>query len=93
MAETKLNNFVYTLPADCTVQLINTWRHAGLSRGFVDYSENEEQIDTQIHTHKQTNTHFFVRPKHLHSHALICFVRNLLYVTSSSSCLINYVDL
>ena len=41
--EAKLNNivyFVYTLPAVCTVQLINTWRQAGLSRGSVDYSEN-----------------------------------------------------
>jgi hypothetical protein len=35
------------LPADCTVQLFNSWRQAGLSIGFV---ENENQIDTQIHT-------------------------------------------
>ena len=43
VAEAKLNNilyFVYTLPAICTVQLINTWYQFGLSAGFVDYSEN-----------------------------------------------------
>ena len=28
-----------------TVLLINTWRQAGLSRGFVDYSENGEHTD------------------------------------------------
>ena len=52
--KTKLNNlayFVYTLSAVCTVQLINTWRHAGLSRGCVDYSENGGHTDTQIDTH------------------------------------------
>ena len=41
-AEAKLNNtvyFVYTWLAVCTVQLINTWRQAGLSKVFVDYSE------------------------------------------------------
>ena len=41
-AEAKLNNtvyFVYTWLAVCTVQLIKTWRQAGLSRVFVDYSE------------------------------------------------------
>ena len=55
VAETKLNNivyFVYTLSAVCTVQLINNWRQAGLSRGFVDKSENGEQrTDTQTHRH------------------------------------------
>ena len=52
VAETKLNNnvyFVYTLSAVGTVQLINNWRQDGLSRGFVDYSENGEQTDSQIH--------------------------------------------
>ena len=52
-----------TWPAVCTVQLINTWRKAGLSRGFVDYSENGEQIHrsqiTDRHTHKGS---FRVRP-------------------------------
>ena len=38
-----------TWPAACTVQLINTGCQTGLSRGFVDYSENGGQIDTQIH--------------------------------------------
>jgi hypothetical protein len=49
MAEAKLNNLlysVYTLPAVITVQLINTMRQAGISRGFVDNSENGKQIDT-----------------------------------------------
>ena len=48
MAETKQNNnlyFVYTLSAVGTVQLINNWRQAGLSRGFVDYFENGELTD------------------------------------------------
>jgi hypothetical protein len=56
VAEAKLNNllyFVYTLPAVFTLQLIN---QAGLSKGFIDYSENGEQIDTQIHTQKDTHT-------------------------------------
>ena len=48
---------VCTLPAVCTVQLINTWRQAGLSRGFVDYSENGEHTDTQIDTQIDTHTH------------------------------------
>ena len=30
--------------------MINTWRQAGLSRGFVDYSENREKTD-----HRQTH--------------------------------------
>ena len=48
-----------TWPAVYTVQMINNWRKAGLIRGFVDYSENGEQIDTQIHTqtHTQIDTH------------------------------------
>ena len=53
VAEAKLHNllyFVYTLPAVCTVQLINTWRQAGLDRGFVDYSE-KGGTHRQIHTH------------------------------------------
>ena len=60
VAETKLNNnvyFVYTMSAVCNVQLINNWRQAGLSRGFVDYSENGGQIDTHYtdtHTHRHT---------------------------------------
>ena len=43
VAEAKLNNIVYTVytwQAVCTVQLINTWCQAGISKGFVDYSEN-----------------------------------------------------
>ena len=50
-AEAKLNNsvyMVYTWPVVCTVQLINIWRQAGLSRGFVDYSENGEHTHTHI---------------------------------------------
>ena len=45
VAETKLNNslcFVYTWPAVCTVQLINTWCQANLCRDIVEYSENRE---------------------------------------------------
>ena len=34
---------MFTWPAVFTVQLSKTWRQAGLSRGFVDYSENGEQ--------------------------------------------------
>ena len=40
----------------CTVQLINTWRKAGLSRGFVDYSENGGQIHRYTHTHTHRHT-------------------------------------
>ena len=59
VAEAKLNNlvyFVYTLPAVCTVHLINTWHQAGLRRGCIDYSENGEQIHryTQRYTHTHT---------------------------------------
>ena len=64
VAEAKLNSlvyFVYTLSAVCTVQLINTWHQAGLSRGFVDYSENGEQIHTQIHRHTHRGS-YRVRP-------------------------------
>ena len=62
VTEAKLNNFVYfvyTLPAVCTVQLINTWHQAGLSRGFVDYYENGEQIHTQIHRHTSRTTNLY----------------------------------
>ena len=44
-AEANLNNIVYTVytwPAVCTVKLINTWRQAGNSRGFVDNSEDRK---------------------------------------------------
>ena len=50
-AETKMNKIVYTWPTVCTVQLNNTWRQAGISRGFVDYSLNGEQID-RVQTHR-----------------------------------------
>ena len=45
MAVAKLNNivcFVYTWPAVCTLQLIKTWRQAGLSRGFMTILETED---------------------------------------------------
>ena len=54
-AEAKLNNivyFVYTWPAVCTVQLVNTWRQAGLSGVFVDYSEIGEHKDTYTDRHR-----------------------------------------
>ena len=46
-AETKMNKIVYTWPTICTVQLNNTWRQAGISRGFVDYSRNGGHTHTQ----------------------------------------------
>ena len=55
MAEAKLNKIVYsvyTWPVVSTAQLINAWHQAGLSRGFVDYSESGEQMHRKItHTH------------------------------------------
>ena len=56
MAKAKLNNFMcfmYTLSPVYTVQLINTWCQAGLSRGFVDYSENGAHTDRQIDKHTE----------------------------------------
>ena len=51
-----------TWPAVCTVQLINTCGQAGLSRAFVDYFVNGEQIDSQKHTqiHTQIDTQWFL---------------------------------
>ena len=56
--QTQLEYFWITLTwqAVCTVQLINTWRKAGLSRGFVDYYENEEHTDNR-HTDTHTGVH------------------------------------
>jgi hypothetical protein len=48
VAETKLNNLVYTWPTVCTEQLINTWHQTGVSRGFVDYSEKEHRGSYKI---------------------------------------------
>ena len=45
-----VNNILYTWPAVCTVEIINTWRQAGLSRSYVELSENTEQIEnTETH--------------------------------------------
>jgi hypothetical protein len=53
-AEAKLNNsvyIVYTWRVVCTLELINTRGQAGISRGFVDYFENEGHTHTKIDTH------------------------------------------
>ena len=39
--------------------MIDNWRKAGLSRGFVNYSENGEHTDTQIDTRTHTHTRGF----------------------------------
>jgi hypothetical protein len=44
-AEAKLNNilyFVYTWSVVCTVQLINTWRQAGLNRDLLTIRKTED---------------------------------------------------
>ena len=71
VAEAKLNSnlcFVYNCPAVCTVQQINTWRHAGLSRGFIDYFENKE------HKYRNTDTQGFLQSPSLISN---CFPPHL----------------
>jgi hypothetical protein len=62
VAEAKLNNlvyFLYTLPAVCIVQLINTWRQAGI-KGFVDYSEIEEEEEKKQIDRSYTDTQGFL---------------------------------
>ena len=45
------------------MQLINTWRQAGLSRGFVDYSENGGHHQAQPGTrHPAHRSEYRVRP-------------------------------